>query len=54
MNDADREVIARWLFRRYAIKQDRDVTWELLGGKIKAPWYGDATGILDALAVIEK
>ncbi len=43
------EVIARWLYRRYAIKADREVTWEMQGGKVKGPWLGDAQAILDAL-----
>ena len=43
------EIIAKWLFRRYAVKQDRGLVWDLLGGKIKGPWYGDAQGILDAI-----
>ena len=50
----DLEIIARWLYRRYAIKNDRFVTWERQGGKVKGPWYGDAQGILDALAVAQK
>ena len=47
--EMDLEIIAQWLFRRYAITADREVTWERQGGKVKGPWYGDAQGILDAL-----
>ena len=45
------EIIAKWLHRRYAVKvpRDRASPWELLGGKLKGPWYGDAQGILDAI-----
>ncbi len=48
-DDTDLEVVARWLYRRYAVKPDREITWERAGGKLKGPWYGDAQGILDAL-----
>ncbi|KKK98823.1 hypothetical protein LCGC14_2638900 [marine sediment metagenome] len=40
---------AKWLYRRYAIKPDREITWERAGGALRGHWLNDAQGLFDAV-----